>query len=77
MIERAVAAGVRFKWLATDSVYGVGSLQTVLRRAGKGYVLGVASTFLHLMGSRDRDRRHRGGDRQGARCLGMAAVVGR
>ncbi len=44
MIERAIAAGVRFKWLAADSVYGVGALETVLRRAGKGYVLGVAST---------------------------------
>lgn len=44
MIERAIAAGVPFKWLAADSVYGVGALETVLRRAGKGYVLGVAST---------------------------------
>jgi len=44
MIERAIAAGVRFKWLAADSVYGVGALESVLRRAGKGYVLGVAST---------------------------------
>ena len=42
MIERAIAAGVRFKWLAADSVYGVGALETVLRRASKGYVLGVA-----------------------------------
>jgi SRSO17 transposase len=44
MIERAVAAGVPFKWLAADSVYGVGALETLLRRACKGYVLGVAST---------------------------------
>ena len=41
MIERAIAAGVPFSWVAADSVYGVGALETVLRRAGKGYVLGV------------------------------------
>lgn len=41
MIERAIAAGVPFAWLAADSVYGVGEVETALRRAGKGYVLGV------------------------------------
>jgi SRSO17 transposase len=44
MIERAVAAGVPFAWVAADSVYGVGDVERVLRRAGKGYVLGVNST---------------------------------
>jgi SRSO17 transposase len=29
--------------VAADSVYGVGALETLLRRAGKGYVLGVSS----------------------------------
>ena len=43
MIERAIAASVPFAWVAADSVYGVGALEGVLRRAGKGYVLGVAS----------------------------------
>jgi SRSO17 transposase len=41
MIGRAIAAGVPFAWVATDSVYGVGEIETALRRAGKGYVLGV------------------------------------
>src|SRR5947207_1184033 len=41
MIERAVAAGVPFAWAAADSVYGVGEIEAALRRAGKGYVLGV------------------------------------
>ncbi len=41
MIERAVAAGVPFAWVAADSVYGVGDVETALRRAGRGYVLGV------------------------------------
>jgi SRSO17 transposase len=44
MIERAIAAGVPFTWVAADSVYGVGEIETVLRRAGKGYVLGVNSS---------------------------------
>jgi SRSO17 transposase len=43
MIERALAAKVAFAWVAADSVYGVGSLETMLRRAGKGYVLGISS----------------------------------
>ena len=41
MIEQAIAAGVPFAWVAADSVYGVGALEMQLRRAGKGYVLGV------------------------------------
>jgi SRSO17 transposase len=43
MIERALAAKVPFGWVAADTVYGVGAIETVLRRAGKGYVLGVNS----------------------------------
>ena len=49
MIARALAAGAPFSWVAADSVYGVGAMETVLRRAGKGYVLGVNAT--HLFGS--------------------------
>jgi SRSO17 transposase len=47
MIDRAIQAGVPFAWVTGDSVYGVGALETQLRRAGKGYVLGVnaASQF--------------------------------
>lgn len=41
MIERAIAAKAPFAWVAADSVYGVGELETALRRASKGYVLGV------------------------------------
>ena len=43
MIRRAITASVPFKWVAADSVYGVGEVEQVLRRAGKGYVLGVSS----------------------------------
>ena len=41
MIERAIMADVAFSWVAADSVYGVGDIEQALRRAGKGYVLGV------------------------------------
>ena len=44
MIHRAMAADVPFGWVAADSVYGIGDMETALRRAGKGYVLGVNAT---------------------------------
>jgi SRSO17 transposase len=49
MIERAIGADVAFSWVAADSVYGVGDIEMDLRRAGKGYVLRVASS--HHFGS--------------------------
>jgi SRSO17 transposase len=49
MIERAIAGNVPFAWVAADSVYGVGDIEQALRRAGKGYVLGVSSS--HHFGS--------------------------
>src|ERR1041385_5866566 len=44
MIKRAIAARVRFAWVVGDSIYGVSEVEMALRRAGKGYVLGVAAT---------------------------------
>lgn len=41
MIQRAVEADVPIAWVAADSVYGIGDIEMALRRAGKGYVLGV------------------------------------
>ena len=55
MIRRAIAASVPFQWVAADSVYGVGEVEQVLRRAGKGYVLGVSSA--HRFNSWGRTRR--------------------
>jgi SRSO17 transposase len=46
MIERALEADVPFSWVAADTVYGVGEVENTLRRAGKGYLLGVASNFV-------------------------------
>src|SRR3954469_3508287 len=44
MIGRAIDAGVPFAWVAADTVYGTGAVEMALRRAGKGYVLGVSAT---------------------------------
>ena len=46
MIARAIAAKVPFSFVAADSVYGTGEIETLLREAGKGYVLGVASNHV-------------------------------
>lgn len=35
MIERAIAAGMPFAWVAADALYGVGDTEQVLRRASK------------------------------------------
>ena len=53
MIERAIGAEVPFAWVAADSVYGVGEIELALRRAYKGYVLGV--TGQHRFWSWDAD----------------------
>ena len=46
MIARAIAAKVPFRYVAADSVYGTGDIEIALRKAGKGYVLGVASNHV-------------------------------
>jgi SRSO17 transposase len=46
MIARALAAKVPFAFVAADSVYGTGDIEIMLRKAGKGYVLGVAANHV-------------------------------
>src|SRR3984885_10977656 len=46
MIARATAANAPFAWVAAAPVYGVGEIEKALRRAGKGYVLGVPGNHL-------------------------------
>lgn len=46
MIARAIAARVSFKWVAGDTVYGIGDIEQQLRRAGKSYVLGISSAHV-------------------------------
>ncbi|GAN82286.1 transposase IS4 [Acidocella aminolytica 101 = DSM 11237] len=55
MIARAIASGVPFRWVAADTVYGVGDIERDLRRAAKGYVLGVDAA--HVFRSWDKPRR--------------------
>ena len=57
MIARALAAKVPFAFVAADTVYGTGDIEMMLRKAGKGYVLGVAANHVfrswgkkHLIG---------------------------
>ena len=53
MITRAIAAKLPFSFVAADSVYGTGAIETMLRKAGKGYVLGVAANrVLHSWGKK-------------------------
>ena len=54
MIARAIVAGVPFRWVAADTVYGVGDIERDLRQAGKGYVLGVDAA--HVFRSWDKPR---------------------
>ena len=67
MIARAIAADVPFAWVAADSVSGVGAVETALRRAGKGYVLGVPGN--HLFGSWDKPQPFAGAAEEIAREL--------
>jgi SRSO17 transposase len=53
MIEHAIAAKVPFSFVAADSVYGTGEIETRLRKAGKGYVLGVASNHVFRSWSKE------------------------
>jgi hypothetical protein len=53
---------VPFRWVAADSVYGVGDIERDLRQAGKGYVLGI-------MGQAAMGCRHRRGDRKDAATI--------
>ena len=68
MIERAIAARVPFGWVAADTVYGVGDIERDLRRAGKGYVLGVDAT--HAFRSWDKPRPVAGSAAAIAKALG-------
>ena len=60
MITRAIAAKVPFSFVATDTVYGTGIIEALLRNAGKGYVLGVAANrVFHSWGQAAVCQRHR------------------
>ena len=78
MIARAIAASVPFKWVAGDTVYGVGDIEQQLRQAGKGYVLGVSSAHvIQSWGKRAIGLRHRRGHRRDAALVRLETPVGR
>src|SRR3954462_8451487 len=54
MIARAIAASVPFKWVAGDTVYGVGNIEQQLRRAGKATCLWSAALMCFDPGASDR-----------------------
>jgi SRSO17 transposase len=58
MIERAVAAGVRAKWVTADAVYGSDyHFRVAVEKHGLGYVVGVRADFSICSGFRQvRDR---------------------
>jgi SRSO17 transposase len=68
MIARAIAAGVPFSWVAAETDYGVGDIERDLRRAAKGYVLGVDAA--HIFRSWDKPRRIAGTAADIARPMG-------
>lgn len=67
MAARAIDADVPFAWIAADSVYGVSEVEMALRRAGKGYVLGVHAN--HQFTSWDMDAAIAGEARDIAQAL--------
>jgi len=54
MIACAITAKVPFPFVAADSVYGTDDIETMLRKAGKGYVLGVASNHVFRAWSKEQ-----------------------
>jgi len=69
---------VPFKWVAGDTVYGVGDIEQQLRRAGKGYVLGVSSAHVFQSGASGdpSPARPRTSPGRGARPTGNACRQG-
>jgi SRSO17 transposase len=70
MIEQAIATSVPFRWVAGDTVYGVGDIERDLRRAGKGYVLGVDAS--HVFRSWGKPRAIAGAAAEIAKALGAS-----
>jgi hypothetical protein len=78
MIARAVTAGVAFKWVAGDTVYGIGDIERQLRRAGKNYVPGSAALMCFNPGvsSLRSPARQQRSPESGARPTGSACRQG-
>jgi SRSO17 transposase len=71
MIARVIAAKVPFSFVAADTVYGTGDIVNLLRKAGKGYVLGVAAN--HVFNSWGKKELVRGTAEEIAQSLSKSA----
>jgi SRSO17 transposase len=74
MIARAIAGSVPFKWVAGDTVYGVGDIEQQLRWAVKATCLGSAALMCFDPGASERRSpvRLRTSPRRGAHPTGSA-----
>ena len=62
MIARAIAAKVPFSFVAADSVYGTGELETALRKSGKGHGWRSRQSSVPFLGQEADGSRKRGED---------------
>jgi hypothetical protein len=78
MIERAIAAKAAFSFVAADTVYGVGDIETALGRAGKGWLCARREIQcpVSLLGQATDRRRNRERDRRRLAGLRVAACFG-
>ncbi len=49
MIQEVIEAQVPFSWVRADSVYGVSVMESALKKAAKGYVLGIPSNRKYII----------------------------
>ena len=76
MIERALAAGMSFAWVAGDVVYGVGDIDQVLRRAVGAMCWARGRIITSAPGQQAGRRRHRRADRGRSRSIAVVPLVG-
>jgi hypothetical protein len=69
MIERALAAGVPFRWVAADSVYGVGDISGTSAKPVKAMCSASIPIIGCIMGQAATGCRHRRGDRKDAATI--------
>ncbi|MGY2932683.1 SRSO17 transposase [Bradyrhizobium sp. GM6.1] len=77
MIARAIAGSVPFKWVAGDTVYGVGNIEQQLRRAGKRLrAWGQQRSCVSILGQATAGRRYGCRPRPDAALIRLEAPVG-
>ena len=77
MIERAIAAGVPFDWVATDTVYGVGGSRCSCAGPARAMCSASCHGSVLLLGQDPTGGRHGRADRASPSGRGLEAPVGR